>query len=200
MSQNINLARAFKPKDAFGQPKAVLAAMPKDGNGLPIEGSRHVIGYIFGTAEKAIIKTRPRPDGGVDEFPALEGNFEGMPTDDKLPTTRAPLAYLPPHIHSAIANQLKSGAVNVGFAFEVIVVAKASSSAGFVWEYVAKGETQTVDPLAELRARALGLPAPSAPQIEDQSDEGPNEPRSESHNEVEDEAPAKSRRAKKENA
>lgn len=176
LARGLNAARAFKVKDAFGQPKPVLAAMPQDADKLPIEGTAVKVGSVFGTATKAVQVTRQKPNGDTESWNALDGNFEAIPTNEAMPITRAPRCFLPDHLHQMIADQLadetdadgvvtKPGASNVGFAFDVLVVAKKSSSTGFVWQYQAKADFATVDPLAALRA--LVLPAPeTAAQIE----------------------------------
>lgn len=164
-ARGVNLARSFKPKDAFGQPRVLLRDAKTDDNGNILDGQRFVLGYVFGEAKAVKTITRTTPSGDVETYFGLEGNFEAIPTDDKRDTTKAPVAFLATHIHDLIAEQLRAGAETVRFAFEVSIVTKQSSTAGFVWEYSMRTQPAAHDPLADLRAAALGLPAPSLPTL-----------------------------------
>lgn len=140
------LSRAIKPKAVFGEPMNAFASTP--GEDLVL------LGYILGQATGVHVQRRTAPNGTEQLWHGLKGDFEGMPSDPRRSAHRAPICYLPEHIHETIAQELETenGPKSVDFAFEVAVRKDAKSSAGFVWLYsVIASPKPSQDRLAHLK-------------------------------------------------
>lgn len=182
------IARAFKPKDVFGEPKRLLRKMPqhKEGDleGSPIDGNYAPMGHIMGTVSGVMVSERPNRDGGVDRSYGLDGTFEAIPVDRERNPIRTNKAWFATHIHDAIAGLLKNydpvdgevregGADLVDVAFEIGIKANSKSSTGFTWEYKPLIELQAKahDPLAHLRdALPAGVLPLALPGVVDRSE------------------------------
>lgn len=167
--QSVSVVRAIKPKDVFGQPKAFMKAFDEDAEGLTLDGQRATLGHLLCKVTGVRIVEKTAPDGEIQTHRALEGEFEAIPVRKDRPIARSDMAFLPDHVQATIANQLKrngtstgnpNGAEMIECAFVVGIQSARRSSAGFIWEYALRGEAQAVDPMARLRALALGHDVP----------------------------------------
>lgn len=89
---------------------------------------------------------------------ALTGSFEAHTYDGRR--LQSPVCFLPDPLNSALAEQLASDDVeSVQFATEVLIV-PSDVPIGYEYRTKMQVEPSGADPLADLRNRALNLPAP----------------------------------------
>jgi hypothetical protein len=164
----MSIVRSIKPKLALGDPRDHLKEALRNGE------ESAVLGWIVGKATGLHTHKRTEPSGEVRSWPALKGDFEALRADGSE-VQRAPIAFLPDHIHQMIATLFEGDdpRKQVEFAFEVGARVDKKSPAGFVWTYTPKAEPQSADndPLAHLRALVNGRSTPVLEAPEEVSDE-----------------------------
>lgn len=174
-------ARSIKPKEVFGEPKAVLMNLGKDAKGLPTDGQRVTLGAIYGVANKLSLHVVKNPEGEVvGTWPVLEGQFEALPADPNLPIVQSPKVFLPDHIRELMKDQLVTKNPETGedepvkdakleFAFEVGIISKQAVAAGFTWDYSTPMQPKAHDPFANLRSvinpTRFALPGAAQPAL-----------------------------------
>jgi hypothetical protein len=171
----MSIVRSIKPKLALGDPRDFLREAARNGE------ESAVLGWIVGKATGLHTHKRTEPSGEVRSWPALKGDFEAIPVDDSWEIQRAPIAFLPDHIHQMIATLFEGDdpRKQVEFAFQVGARADKKSPAGFVWTYTPMAEPQAAesDPLSHLRAlvnggsqRALEAPEEASDEVEQEGE------------------------------
>lgn len=166
----------------LANPKAIAGAWAMKDNtpeAIPM-GHAEVVGTIVGNVSGVKVRAGKAKDGVTNEYSlALEGSFEGMPTDTKRDTITSGILYLSEAFMSPIIAQFGSfdfvkeewtDAPNrpraISIVTEVLLI-RDKNVHGYTWALRPVQQPDAVDPLAALKAL---LPKPGdKPQIADKS-------------------------------